>query len=272
VHAKSVDFAGHESGAAVGIVVDNSGPLMLLSSPKGQKSGLVSFAVNVTDTSQVSRVQVNIDGTGWRDLLLEPSGYYVYRWPTTSPQNGEHTYSLVSQDGLGNTAVITGHFNVKNEPDYWRITLESMPLVAFFFVIILVIAVLAMVRYGRLQAWIRQDVKKEPGLFSLRKKEKGDKASPSAKGPAGAVTQKPAKIVKDAEELPVLEEVNDEESVKPAAEEKGPPEDIMDSVETMKVDGSEEKQVLPKKLKTKTKGKGIMKEVEEDLGRLEEKK
>ena len=271
VLAKSVDFAGHESEASVNIVVDNTGPNMLLRSPKGQKSGLVSFAVNTTDISSVTRVQVNIDGTGWRDLLLEPSGYYIYRWPTTSPQNGEHTYSFVAQDGLSNTAVMTGHFNVKNEPDYWHITLDALPLVAFLFVIIMVIAVMAMVRYGRLQAWIKQDVPKDAGLFHLKKKDKGDKNIDAPERETKPTTGKPVKDAEGAEKLPELEVVKDDEPEAPEKPAKGAPsEDIMGSVENIQVDSEEQKRTPEKKHKGK--GKGIMKEVEDDLGRLEDKK
>ena len=177
LRAKSVDFTGHESVMEVKVVVDNAGPAVLLKSPKGANSGLVSFAVNCTDVSGVGKVQVNIDGSGWRDLLLEPNGYYVYRWPTDSGQNGEHTYSFALTDGLGNTAVVTGKFTVTNAPDYWKMLLDALPLLAFLFLMIMVIAMMAMVRYGRLQAWIRQDVPKGPGLFRLKKGKGGKEAT-----------------------------------------------------------------------------------------------
>jgi len=186
VRAKSVDFAGHESETSVNVVVDNSGPAMEVLSPRGQKAGLTSFAVNATDLSKVSRVQVNIDGRGWRDLLLEPSGLYVYRWPTDSGSNGQHTYSFLAEDELGNTAVVTGRFTVKNEPDYWKIVSDGLPLAAFLFMLFLVVMLLAMVRYGRLQRWIRQDLpprKPGGGFWSLRKGRRGKLAAKPAEAP-----------------------------------------------------------------------------------------
>ena len=190
VRARSVDFAGHESDASVVVVVDNSGPSIEVRSPRGQKVGLCSFAVNATDISKVSRVQVNIDGRGWRDTLLEPNGLFVYRWPTDSHMNGEHTYSFLAEDELGNTAVLTGKFTVKNEPDWWGMFMSALPLIAFLFLLILIILLLVMVRYGRLQRWIKQDIppKKPGGGFWSLKKGKGGKDA--GKGDASKAAEK----------------------------------------------------------------------------------
>jgi hypothetical protein len=217
VRAKSVDFAGHESEAAVSVVVDNSGPSMLVRSPRGQKVGLTSFTVNATDLSKVVRVQVNIDGRGWRDLLLEPNGLFVYRWPTDSHTNGEHTYQFLAEDELGNTAVLSGKFTVKNEPDWWRMFMDALPLFAFVFLMVLVILLMVMVRYGRLQRWIKQDIPpKQPGtgFWSLRGR-KGGKGKDKAGKDAGRNGKKAA-----PEDAGKAEEAADEDAGEKAGDEK----------------------------------------------------
>jgi hypothetical protein len=157
--------------------------------------GLSSFSVNATDLSRVSAVKVNIDGRGWRDLLLEPNGLFVYRWPTDSKMNGEHTYSFLAEDELGNTAVLTGKFTVKNEPDWWGMFMDALPLFAFIFLMMLVILLLVMVRYGRLQRWIKQDLppkKAGGGFWSLRKGKGGKDAGKGKDGAKAAAAGKAA--------------------------------------------------------------------------------
>ena len=272
LRAKSVDFTGHESSVDITVFSDNAGPWVQLRSPKGTKSGLVSFSVNCTDNSSIGRVQVNIDGSGWRDLLLEPSGFYVYRWPTDSGRNGEHTYSFAATDGLGNTAVITGKFTVSNAPDYWKILLDALPLLAFLFFIILVIILLAMVRYGRLQKWIKQDVPKGQGFFHLGKKGKKEGAKneggkkldgekPTTPGDAG---EKPAE---GAAEGAAKTAEADKDAGRAKEGQKGEDKDMMESVESLEVEGD-----AGKPPKDPSAGKPLMKEVDDIIDKLDDSK
>ncbi|MEW5759837.1 MAG: Ig-like domain-containing protein [Candidatus Thermoplasmatota archaeon] len=157
---KTIDLTGRISYMSRDIFVDNTGPSIEILSPKGAKEGVVIFEIDANDATDIEKVSLNIDGTEWREMIRASEGKYIYKLNTKILDNGEHTFEVRAFDALGNSNAKSGKFIVANQPNYWQLMLSSLPFIAYISGIVFLVLLFALVRIGKLQAWIR-GVKKE---------------------------------------------------------------------------------------------------------------
>jgi hypothetical protein len=148
---------GHQVGTAErAVTIDNEGPTLRIDTPKrvGDK---ITFKVHVTDAlSSVAYVYIQIDDRDWVEMSYTGvEDTYVYIWTTTEADAGIHTYRIRAIDDLGNEAIKGTEprtISITYPPDYWKATLESIPLVAFIFVVVLLVLFIFFARRGKLRA------------------------------------------------------------------------------------------------------------------------
>jgi hypothetical protein len=146
LEALAIDSVGQERRTNVTIFTDNTGPVIELSYTRAgteKEAGEVTFYAEVTDPSGVRFVFLNIDNTGWREMIRSLNATtYVYVWPTTEQIGGVHIFQVKAVDELGNEAIRMGSITVEHKvkappPDYLALTLDLIPLIAFVFLVVL---------------------------------------------------------------------------------------------------------------------------------------
>jgi len=110
------DLAGHQTVANVTVLLDTSGPELVIKSPSagGDKQGRIKFTVQATDASNVAHVSISLKSGDWRQMSKDASGNYVYSWDTTVNDDGTHTVEIMATDKLGNEADSILEVSVKN--------------------------------------------------------------------------------------------------------------------------------------------------------------
>jgi len=67
-------------------------------------SGVYTVKVRATDDTQISKVELSIDGGSWIDITSNFDGtYYRYDWDTTRVSDGSHTLRARAKDSFGQT-------------------------------------------------------------------------------------------------------------------------------------------------------------------------
>ncbi|MEM4729727.1 MAG: Ig-like domain-containing protein [Thermoplasmata archaeon] len=137
-------------------MVDNSPPEVVVRSPdKSDQKGEVSIVVDVSDATGVSSVLIRIDGGQWREMVVSRApGRYIYKYPTTVAQNGEHTFEVRVEDTLGNRGTTVHTFRVKNE-DY-------SVVIALALVIILIVGAALVIFRGKKKTMEVEPLPAEP--------------------------------------------------------------------------------------------------------------
>jgi hypothetical protein len=155
--AEAVDKVFHLSSQSIMVYIDNSPPEIELDYPKSDKDD-IEFKVHTTDLSDIDKVLINIDSTGWRELVgVEgENDTYIYIWRTTVDDNGEYPFEIKVIDKLGNEEVASGTVTVDNEKedDYLGFLLEILPLISLIIFIIIIIIVFMLFRRGTFGTWI----------------------------------------------------------------------------------------------------------------------
>ncbi|MEW5761420.1 MAG: Ig-like domain-containing protein, partial [Candidatus Thermoplasmatota archaeon] len=174
IKVKSIDFAGHENWASIEIFVDIDAPKIEVVKPKKRaESGKVEFLIHVVDDSNVGEVFLNIDGK-LIEMLDVGDGLYSYSWKTSEDDNGVYRYHYKVKDTLGNVNITSGVVEIENSPDYWKTTLESLPLIFFIFVVCLVISIVVLLKTGKISSWLGKERKVCKKKKFLKKGEKID--------------------------------------------------------------------------------------------------
>ncbi len=156
IKLEAFDNVFKSSNTSVIIFIDNSPPELKLDYPKEGK-GEIQFKVNASDLSGIDKVQINIDGTGWRDLttIEGENDTFKFIWRTSNSDNGYHIFDIKIIDELGNEVIIPGSFSVDNkkEEDQLGFLLEVLPLIAFIVIMIIIMIVFILLKRGTFHAW-----------------------------------------------------------------------------------------------------------------------
>jgi hypothetical protein len=103
--ATAYDTAGLTSSDARAVAVDNTSPLISVTSPSGGNvAGTVALVADSSDPapgSGVASVQFLVDGTA---VASDTTAPYQATWNTATAANGAHTISARATDGVGNAA------------------------------------------------------------------------------------------------------------------------------------------------------------------------
>jgi hypothetical protein len=162
----AIDFVGHKSTSMIRIFTDNSAPEVNVDYTREgveKESGRVVFTATVKDNSGIRIVLLNIDNTGWREMIRVDNTTYRYEWPTTEQVSGVHIYQIKVVDVLGNEVVKMGNIHVEHEvpPDYLRAVLDILPLAVFIFFVILFIFVVFFKRHTGRWLWEPKRIKEK---------------------------------------------------------------------------------------------------------------
>ncbi|MGQ9582109.1 MAG: Ig-like domain-containing protein [Thermoplasmatota archaeon] len=137
--ATAEDTSGLRSSTSVRVFVDNSPPEIVRLVPRGTARGSVDFKFTVSDSSRVKRVELRVDGGGWRELTYrEASGIYYTTWATDLRDNGAHRYEVRAVDELGNEAVASYTVSVENPDNGWMVWAALAVLLILIVVVVLV--------------------------------------------------------------------------------------------------------------------------------------
>jgi hypothetical protein len=167
-------FGGLYSTETVAFSIDNTAPTLAVSSSGTE--ALVTFKAEASDTSDIDSVRINIDGTGWQEMIFdEAAGMYKYVWATTEDNDGTHVYEIEATDTIGNTASMSGSVKVDNPDDILKMLLYATPFVTLLLVIIVCILGLVLYTKGYVTMWIRQAREKSLPLEEDRKAKKEGK-------------------------------------------------------------------------------------------------
>ncbi len=148
ITATAIDTSGLRSSSSVRVFVDNSPPEIERLVPRGAAHGSVDFKFIVLDSSRVKRVEMRVDGGGWRELThKEASGVYYTTWATDIGDNGAHRYEVRAVDELGNEAVASYTVSIENPDNSW------MVWAALAVLLILIVVVLLVGRLRRPKGW-----------------------------------------------------------------------------------------------------------------------
>jgi hypothetical protein len=129
------DIAGMSSDLTRNLTVDQSGPVIVIVSPKDGKTvkGTVEFLADVTDLAGVESVRIRIDKGSWKDMHKNADDNYVYRWNSRNAPNGDYDVEIRAEDSL------------KNEfTSSYSITVDNFPMLAFMVFIIGIIVFVVM--------------------------------------------------------------------------------------------------------------------------------
>ncbi len=187
---RAEDICGHNTTHAINVVVDNTGPSITINFPdKDRKTvtGKVVFDIQPSDPSNVSSVYISIDTGVWTEMMYDPAtNSYTYIWYTSIKDNGLHRVDFKAVDKLGSESVARRDVRVENtkEPDYLGGLMSVLPLIAFLFIVCLIVAVFLLMRYGVLQKWAKGEAgfeKKEKRAGMLWGKKKVEEKKPNEK-------------------------------------------------------------------------------------------
>jgi hypothetical protein len=164
----ALDFANHKTEKILNVFVDNTGPEISINYTKEgteREHGRVIFVVRVKDLSDVRIVYLNIDNTGWRQMVRKDNVTYSYVWPTTEQIGGMHIYQIRAIDELGNEAIHMGEIYIEHKvpPDYLKLFLDILPLIVFVFFVILFTVVVILRRFTGRWIW-EPKMKKKSGV------------------------------------------------------------------------------------------------------------
>lgn len=114
----AVDTAGLKTEIKRSIIVDNTGPNVLIVSPTPSDivSGDVEFFVTVTDISDVERVYIRIDKGQWKEMKKRGDDSYIYNWNSRKVYNGKYDVDVKAVDTLGNEIKESTVVKVDNFP------------------------------------------------------------------------------------------------------------------------------------------------------------
>lgn len=181
------DRVGNSNTDVVGISFNNLGPEVALDGIPRKGSDQIDFRVDNTDNA--SRMFLNIDGTGWKEMGLDAvKDEFWYVWSTDTADNGKHTYQVKAVDEYGNERIMTGVVEVDNGVSFIEGFSNALPLILFILLLLfIVLVVLILVRTGHAKKWMfgdGQKEKKKDASSSDRKaeKKKGEGKSKPKKG------------------------------------------------------------------------------------------
>jgi hypothetical protein len=167
ITVSAADTAGHKAVVVRYVNFDNTGPEITIKAPTGVQQGQVTFEVTAVDKCQyVSKVQLNIDGLGWREMMrVGNTSTYTYIWFTTEQMNGAHVFEIKATDALGNEAIKLGNVQIGNPaevvtPSYVDEFKAVLPVVWFSLALVLIIAFI-LIFHRRLVRWVREDKRYE---------------------------------------------------------------------------------------------------------------
>jgi hypothetical protein len=108
--ARAYDAAGNQATSAVGVLVDNDGPTLVVDDPQpnGTVTGTVAISVRASDLSGVASVSF-YDGTAL--IATDSAAPYGAVWTPTGA--GLHTLRVRGVDGRGNSSEVTVPVTVK---------------------------------------------------------------------------------------------------------------------------------------------------------------
>ncbi len=109
-----LDSAGLSDSREIGIYVDNSAPELSIISVPSLISGSAELMVYSSDTSGVSQVVVNLDGSGDISMADAGDGRYIHSLDSTGLSDGLHTATFTSTDVFGHSASMSVQFRVDN--------------------------------------------------------------------------------------------------------------------------------------------------------------
>jgi hypothetical protein len=167
-------FGGLYSTESLAFSIDNTAPTLDISSSGTE--ALITFKAVASDTSNIETVRINIDGTGWQEMIYdEAKSTYKYVWATTEENDGTHVYEIEATDTIGNTASMSGNVKVDNPDDILKILLYATPFVTLLLIIIVCILGLILYTKGYVTMMIRQSRERSFPLEEARKAKKEGK-------------------------------------------------------------------------------------------------
>jgi hypothetical protein len=134
--ATLTNLGGKTTVITVTVIVDNSGPVIILKKP-GTVEGEARIRATVEDPGGVESVQYKVDGGAWQEMAKVGEGYEAY-WYTDVPDNGIHVIEVRAVDSLGNEARESAKVEVNNF-DWF-----AAGMIAFVVVILVLVALTLM--------------------------------------------------------------------------------------------------------------------------------
>jgi len=105
----------YATSSVVSFTIDNTAPSVSITAPGvgAYVAGTTPLSATVTDSSGVSNVRFQVDGSNIGSLLT--SSPYSFNWDSTAVSDGTHTLTVIGVDAAGNTGMQTGYsFNTLN--------------------------------------------------------------------------------------------------------------------------------------------------------------
>jgi hypothetical protein len=135
------DVAGMSSSISRDLIVDNTGPDIIILSPSSSKvEGNVEFVVDVTDLAGVAHVYISVDKGPWLEMRQNADGNYFFNWNSKGVYNGKYDVDVKAEDSLGNEFITST-----------TVTVDNFPLTGFmiFFIVLIILVVLMVVSIPR---------------------------------------------------------------------------------------------------------------------------
>jgi hypothetical protein len=98
---KAYDAAGNTKSASITVNVDNSAPIVAITTPLNGTRAKIweTITVSATDNVRVARVSIYIDNVLMYTGTVAP---YSYTWNTHSVASGNHVITATAWDEVGN--------------------------------------------------------------------------------------------------------------------------------------------------------------------------
>ncbi|MDP6154946.1 MAG: VWA domain-containing protein [Candidatus Thermoplasmatota archaeon] len=166
------DYVGKSNVGMVMVNFNNRGPGVLLDDVPVKGDSQIEFRVENNDNA--SRMYINIEGAGWKEMGYdEADNSFWYIWTTGVEDNGKHTYQIKAVDEYGNERIQSSVIEVENETPFLQEFSDSMPLILFILLILLIIIIIfVLVRTGQAKKWVKGS-KKENVSISEKKESAG---------------------------------------------------------------------------------------------------
>ncbi len=167
------DYVGKSNIAMVQVSFNNMGPGVLLDNVPVKGDSEIEFRVENNDNA--SRMYINIEGTGWKEMGYdEADNSFWYIWTTDVEDNGKHTYQIKAVDEYGNERIQSSVIEVKNETPFLQEFSDTMPLILFILLILVIIIIIfVLIRTGQAKKWVKGD--------KMEKAERGNKEEDQGK-------------------------------------------------------------------------------------------
>ncbi|MFO8109468.1 MAG: Ig-like domain-containing protein [Thermoplasmata archaeon] len=205
------DHAGNEMDREFEINIDNEAPKIDMIEPvdsllnKTTVAGSTTFGLNVSSVSAVEKIQINIGGEGWQDMVLVENDTYRYIWDAAEVEDGDYTYIIRTEDRAGNVKQYSGSVSVDNPTDYWAAFQNNLPGIYFILILILLIFLVYLGRKEVKQRLKRDekddDDSEKTGFMASLFRTKKEKSKKDEKKKAAKLKKKSNKDKKDLTKL-----------------------------------------------------------------------